>query len=148
MLSLSQRLFEEQKKAMKAQEKLRLNLIRGLRSELKYAQIAKKEPLCEEEEQAVLLREVKRRKEALADYERANRPSLLQELQAEIEILVSYLPEQLGEGELEALARQAIDQVGAVSKNDMGKVMKVLMPTVRGKADGSRVKKIVDNLLG
>lgn len=147
-MSLSERLFEEQKKAMKGQDKLRLNLIRGLRSELKYAQIAKKEPLCEEEEQAVLLREVKRRKEALADYERANRPSLLQELQAEIEILASYLPEQLDEEELEALVRQAIDQVGAVSKKDMGKVMKVLMPTIRGKADGSLVKKIVDNLLG
>ncbi len=147
-MSLSERLFEEQKNAMKGQDKLRLNLIRGLRSELQYAQIAKKESLCEEEEQAVLLREVKRRKEALADYERANRPSLLQELQAEIEILASYLPEQLDEGELEALVRKAIDQVGAVSKKDMGKVMKVLMPTIRGKADGSLVKKIVDNLLG
>jgi uncharacterized protein len=147
-MSLSQRLLEEQKKVMKAQDKLRLNLIRGLRSELKYAEIAKKEPLCEEEEQAVLLREVKRRKEALADYERANRPSLLQELKAEIEILASYLPEQLDEGEIEALVRQAIDQVGAVSKKDMGKVMKVLMPGIRGKADGSLVKTIVDNLLG
>jgi len=147
-MSLSQRLLEEQKKVMKAQDKLRLNLIRGLRSELKYAEIAKKEQLCEEEEQAVLLREVKRRKEALADYERANRPSLLQELKAEIEILASYLPEQLDEGEIETLVRQAIDQVGAVSKKDMGKVMKVLMPTIRGKADGSLVKTIVDNLLG
>lgn len=147
-MSFSQRLLEEQKKVMKAQDKLRLNLIRGLRSELKYAEIAKKEPLCEEEEQAVLLREVKRRKEALADYERANRPSLLQDLQAEIEILASYLPEQLDEGEIETLARQAIDQVGAVSKKDMGKVMKVLMPTIKGKADGSLVKKIVDSLLG
>lgn len=147
-MSFSQRLLEEQKKVMKAQDKLRLNLIRGLRSELKYAEIAKKEPLCEEEEQAVLLREVKRRKEALADYERANRPSLLQDLQSEIEILASYLPEQLDEGEIETLARQAIDQVGAVSKKDMGKVMKVLMPTIKGKADGSLVKKIVDSLLG
>ncbi len=147
-MSLSQRLFEEQKKAMKEQDKLRLNLIRGLRSELKYAEIAKKELLCEEDEQAVLQREVKRRKEALADYERSNRPSLLKDLQVEIEIISSYLPEQLDEGELETLVRQAIDQVGAVSKKDMGKVMKVLMPTIRGKADGSLVKKIVDNLLG
>lgn len=147
-MSLSQRLFEEQKIAMKAQDKLRLNLIRGLRSEIKYAEIAKKEPLCEEDEQAVLQREVKRRKEALADYERANRPSLLQELRAEIEILASYLPEQLDEGKIETLARQTIAEVGAVSKKDMGKVMKALMPAIKGKADGSLVKKIVDNLLG
>lgn len=147
-MSLSQRLFEEQKIAMKAQDKLRLNLIRGLRSEIKYAEIAKKEPLCEEDEQAVLQREVKRRKEALADYERANRPSLLQELRAEIEILASYLPEQLDEGEIETLARQTIAELGAVSKKDMGKVMKALMPAIKGKADGSLVKKIVDNLLG
>ena len=147
-MSLSQRLFEEQKKAMKAQDKLRLNLIRGLRSELKYAEIAKKEPLCEEDEQAVLQREVKRRKEALADYEKANRPTLLQELQVEIEMLSSYLPEQLDKGEIEALARQVIDQVAAVSKKDMGKVMKALMPAIKGKADGALVKEIVDNLLG
>ena len=147
-MSLSQRLFEEQKKAMKAQDKLRLNLIRGLRSELKYAEIAKKEPLCEEEEQAVLQREVKRRKEALADYEKANRPTLLQELQVEIEMLSSYLPEQLDKGEIDVIARQVIDQVAAVSKKDMGKVMKALMPAIKGKADGALVKEIVDNLLG
>lgn len=142
------RLLEEQKQAMKMQDKLRLTLIRGLRSELKYAEIAKKEPLSEEDEQAVLQREVKRRKEALADYEKANRPSLLKELQAEIEILSAYLPEQLDEGEIEALARQVVEQVGAVSKKDMGKVMKELMPSIKGKADGSLVRKIVDNLLG
>lgn len=147
-MSLTQRLLEEQKKAMKAQEKLRLSLIRGLRSELKYAEIAKKVPLSEEDELAVLQREVKRRKEALADYEKANRPSLLAELQQEIEILNSYLPAQLDEAELETLARDIINQVGAVSKKDTGKVMKDLMPKVKGKADGSLVKKVVDNLLG
>ncbi|MEW5921711.1 MAG: GatB/YqeY domain-containing protein [Bacillota bacterium] len=67
-MTLSQRLFEEQKQAMKGQDKFRLNLICCLRSDLKYAGIAKKGPLSEEDEQAVLQREVKRRKEALADY--------------------------------------------------------------------------------
>ncbi len=147
-MSLSQRLLEEQKQAMKVQDKFRLNVIRCLRSELKYAEIAKKGPLDEKDEQAVLQREVKKRKEALADYERSNRLSLLQELQAEIEILSSYLPEQLGEVEIETLARETIDRVGAISPRDMGKVMKALMPAVKGKADGALVKRIVEKLLG
>lgn len=146
-MSFSQRLFEEQKKAMKDKDKLRLTLIRGLRSELKYAEIAKKDGLNEEDELAVLQRELKRRKEALADYEKANRPDLLQELQEEIEILSSYMPEQLDEGEIERLAREIIGQVGAVSKKDIGKVMKALMPAVKGKTDGNIVKRIVGELL-
>lgn len=146
-MELWDKLLEDQKKAMKAKEKLRLSVIRSLRSELKNTEIANKGELTREDALSVLQREIKRRKEALADYEKANRPSLLQDLEEEIEILSSYLPPQLSEEEIKEMAREAIEQEGASSKKDMGKVMGALMPRVKGKADGALVKKCVEELL-
>ena len=131
-MELWDQLIDDQKKAMKAKEKLRLNVIRSLRSELKNAEIANKGVLTKEEALSVLQREIKRRKEALADYEKANRPTLLKDLEEEIEILSSYLPPQLSEEEIKKMAREAIEKTGVSSKKDMGKVMSDLMPKVKG----------------
>ncbi len=133
---------------MKAGEKLRLSVIRFLRSELKNAEIARKEPLNEGEAVAVVQRELKRRKEALLDYEKANRPDLVEELQEEIKILSEYLPPQLSESEIKEMVSAAITELGVSSKKEMGKLMGYLMPRVKGKADGSLVKKVVEELLG
>ncbi len=146
-MELLEKLLEDQKLAMKAREKLRLNVIRGLRSEIKNAEIARKQPLTEEEALSVLQRELKKRKEALADYERSGRSSLLQELKEEMEIISAYLPPQLSEEEIKEMAQKAIAGLGATSKKEMGKVMGVLMPQVKGKADGAIVRKIVEDLL-
>lgn len=147
-MELMQRLLDDQKRAMKAGEKLRLSVIRFLRSELKNAEIARKEPLNEVEAVAVVQRELKRRKEALLDYEKANRPALVEELQEEIKILSGYLPPQLSESEIKEIAVAAITELGVSSKKEMGKLMGYLMPRVKGKADGSLVKKVVEELLG
>ncbi len=147
-MELMQRLLDDQKKAMKAGEKLRLSVIRFLRSELKNAEIARKEPLNEGEAVAVVQRELKRRKEALLDYEKANRPDLVEELQEEIKILSEYLPPQLSESEIKEMVSAAITELGVSSKKEMGKLMGYLMPRVKGKADGSLVKKVVEELLG
>jgi uncharacterized protein YqeY len=147
-VELMQRLLDDQKRAMKAGEKLRLSVIRFLRSELKNAEIARKEPLNEVEAVAVVQRELKRRKEALLDYEKANRPALVEELQEEIKILSGYLPPQLSESEIKEMAVAAITELGVSSKKEMGKLMGYLMPRVKGKADGSLVKKVVEELLG
>jgi uncharacterized protein YqeY len=147
-VELMQRLLDDQKKAMKAGEKLRLSVIRFLRSELKNAEIARKEPLNEGEAVAVVQRELKRRKEALLDYEKANRPDLVEELQEEIKILSEYLPPQLSESEIKEMVSAAITELGVSSKKEMGKLMGYLMPRVKGKADGSLVKKVVEELLG
>lgn len=147
-MELMQRLLDDQKRAMKAGEKLRLSVIRFLRSELKNAEIARKEPLNEGEAVAVVQRELKRRKEALLDYEKANRPDLVEELQEEIKILSDYLPPQLSESEIKEMASAAITELGVSSKKEMGKLMGYLMPRVKGKADGSLVKKVVEELLG
>jgi uncharacterized protein YqeY len=82
------------------------------------------------------------------DAERAGRPELAAEAEAEIDILESYLPDQLDSHELELMAREAIAEVGATSPREMGLVMKVLMPRIQGRAEGSQVSQVVRDLLG
>ncbi|MEW5785938.1 MAG: GatB/YqeY domain-containing protein [Bacillota bacterium] len=146
-MSLEDKLVEDQLQATKAKERFRLTVIRMLRAELKNASIAKRGPLDPDEELTVLSREVKRRQEALKDYERANRPELLEGLQQEIALLQGYLPARLTEPELEALIDQALRETGAASRSDLGKVMGWLMPKVKGKADGAVLRRAVENKL-
>jgi uncharacterized protein len=146
-VSLEELLVEHQIVATRARDRFRLKVIRNLRSELKNAVIAKRAPLNTDEEIAVLAREVKQRQDSLADYERAGRPDLLAELKQEIELLRKYLPEQLSEAELGELISQAIRDTGAVTQKDLGRVMGRLMPQIKGKADGTAVRKIVEQRL-
>ena len=146
-MGLSEQLTEDQKKAMKAKDKFRLTVIRLLRSEIKNAEIAKKTPLEEEEIVVVLHRELKRRKDALVDFEKADRPSLLEELKEEITIISGYLPPQFSKDEIREIIREAITGLGASSKKDMGRVMGFIMPQLKGKAEGSLVKEILEELL-
>ncbi len=145
--SLADKLFEDQKEASKAKDRFRLTVIRMLRAELQNGAIAKSAPLDPEEELAILTREVKKRQESLSDYERANRQEQLDDLNREIEILKTYLPEQLSAQELEKMVRDAIAESGAESKREMGKVMSQLMPRVKGKADGGIVRRMVEDML-
>ncbi len=146
-MSLDEILVEHQKEATRAKDKFRLKVIRNLRAELKNAAIAKKAPLSADEELTVLTREVKQRQESLADYERAGRPDLLAEIKKEIELLRQYLPEQLSETELLELIDEAVNQTGAGSLKDLGRVMGWLMPRVKGRADGSAVRRLVEQKL-
>ncbi|HOB87590.1 MAG TPA: GatB/YqeY domain-containing protein [Bacillota bacterium] len=143
-MSLEEKLWRDQQKATKARDRFRLTVIRMLRAELKNAAIAKKAPLDEAEELAVLNREFKRRQESLADYRRAGRPELVEQLEQEMALIKSYLPEQLTEEELAEMVRQAIQESGAASMKDLGKVMRLLMPRVKGRADGNRVRQAVE----
>jgi len=145
--SLADKLFEDQKEASKAKDRFRLTVIRMLRAELQNGAIAKSAPLDPDEELAILTREIKKRQESLSDYERANRQEQLDDLNREIEILKTYLPEQLSAQELEKMVRDAIAESGAESKREMGKVMSQLMPRVKGKADGGIVRRMVEDML-
>jgi uncharacterized protein len=144
---LADKLFVEQKEATKGKDRFRLTVIRMLRSELQNGAIAKKGPLDAEEELTILTREVKRRQESLGDYERSGRQDLLDDLKREIEILRKYLPEQLSEEELIKVVREAISESGAQTARDMGKVMGLLMPRVKGRADGGLVRRLVEENL-
>ena len=144
-MSLKQTLTEDMKAAMKAREsgKKRLSVIRMVLSSLKNAEIDKKAELSEDEVIEVLSREVKKRKDALEEYERAGRQDVADGLRDEINILMNYLPEQMSEEEIRRLVREVIDEVKPSGPRDMGKVMGKLMPVVKGKADGKLVNLIV-----
>jgi hypothetical protein len=147
-MSLVDRLDQDMKQAMRDKDKARLSVIRMVRSALKNKEIDQRRPLSEDEVLDVLNREVKQRRDSLQEFEKANRPDLVEGVKQELNILAEYLPEPLSEGELETLIRDTIKETGAVSKADMGKVMGALMPKVKGKADGKIVNQMVQRLLG
>ncbi|PDY49160.1 GatB/YqeY domain-containing protein [Bacillus pseudomycoides] len=146
-MSLLGRLNDDMKQAMKNKQKEKLTVIRMVKAALQNEGIKLQHTLTEEEELTVLAREVKQYKDSLLEFKKAGREDLVDKLQSEIQILNTYLPEQLTEEELANVVKQVISEVGAASKADMGKVMSAVMPKVKGKADGSQVNKLVAQLL-
>ncbi len=114
---------------------------------IKLAEVDARGPLDDDAVLQILFTEVKARREAIADANRADRQDLAAEAEAEIAILQEYLPQPLSQEELEDLARVAIDEIGATSPTEIGKVMGVLMPRMRGRAEGSEVSEVVRRLL-
>jgi len=148
-MSLQERLYEDMKKALKEREagKLQLSVIRMARSAIKNRSIELGRELTDEDVIEVLAKEVKLRREALAEYRRAGRQETVAELEAEIAVLEKYLPRQLDRNEIVQMAREAIAATGAQSERDLGKVMGVLMPRLKGRADGKLVNEVVREIL-
>jgi uncharacterized protein len=146
-MSLTEQLLEDMKLAMKSKDVLRLSTIRVLRSSVSYAQIDKGEELTDDEVLAVLSREAKRRREAIDAAVSGGRSDVADREQAELEIINAYLPEQLDEAEIEAIAREVAAEVGATDPKDRGKVMGPLMQRIRGKADGKLAGVVVEKIL-
>lgn len=148
-MSLKERLHEDMKAAMKEKEtgKFRLSVIRMAKAAVQKVEIDKRRDLTEDELLEVLAREVKQRRDALAEYEKANRPETVASLRQEIALLMEYLPRQLTEEEVRSIVKDAIARTGAQGPREMGKVMAALMPKVKGKADGKLVNDIVKELL-
>lgn len=149
-MSLKDRLVEDMKAAMKAKEegKVRLSVIRMARAAIKNSEIDKKQEFNDEQVIEVLAREVKMRRDAMAEFAKAERPQKVKELEEEIAVLMEYLPQQLSEGEIRRLAQETIQSVGAQGSKDLGKVMGALTPKTKGRADGKLVNQIVRELLG
>ncbi len=137
-MTLQERLFNDMKEALKARQagKQRLSVIRLARASLKNYAIAKGADLTEQDVLDVLAKEVRVRRDAIQEYARLNRLDFVASLEAEIAILEEYLPRQLSKEEIEELGRQAIAATGAVSMRQIGSVMGMLMPQVKGRADG------------
>jgi len=129
--------------ALKSGDEVKKRTLRMVLASIKLAEIEKGRPLSDEEVLAILQKEIKSLKETITDAEKAGRPDLIAETEPEIQILDEYLPQPLSDEQLEEMVTLAIDQVGAVSVHDMGKVMKVVMPQVQGRAEGSRVSAVV-----
>lgn len=148
-MTLRDRLTEDMKQAMKDKEagKLKLSVIRMVRSAAKNIEIDRHKELDDNELLDVVAKEVKLRKDSLDEFRKANRPDLVATLEQEIAILMEYLPEQMTEAEVRALVTQAVTDAQATSSKDMGKVMTLLMPKVKGRADGKLVNSLVKELL-
>lgn len=148
-MSLKEKLTEDMKNAMKAKEegKQRLGVIRLVRGAVKQIEIDGKKELDDEGVIAVISKEVKQRRDSIEEFKKGGRDDLVAQNEAEIEILLEYLPKQLTEDEVRELVKEAIAESGAKEPKEMGKVMKVLMPKVKGKADGKLVNNLVKELL-
>jgi uncharacterized protein YqeY len=145
---LLDRIDADLKAAMKAGDALRVSTLRLARSAMKYKEIQAGRALTEEDVVDVLSVEAKRRRESVAEYEKAGREDLRKKEADELVILAAYLPAQMDEAEVKALVSEAVRQSGAASPKDMGKVMGVLMPKVKGRADGKLVNRLVREALG
>jgi len=146
-MSIQDQLMNDLKAALREQDELRKTTIRMALAALKNARVEKNADLTEEEMIAVLTKEVKQRRDAIVEYEKGQRPDLVDRELAEIEIILSYLPRRLTEEEIAELARQAITETGASGPKDMGQVMRILMPRIKGQAEGRLVSQIVKDTL-
>ncbi|MDR0268987.1 GatB/YqeY domain-containing protein [Paenibacillus sp.] len=146
-MNLSERLNEDMIQAMKSKDKFKLSTIRMVRSTIKNLEIDLKRTLDDNEVLDILSREIKQRKDALQEFKKADRDDLAVNVEAEIEIIGQYLPEQLSEEEIKVIVQQTIQETGASSKADMGKVMSALMPKVKGRSDGKVVNQVVQQFL-
>lgn len=146
-MTTKKQIEEALKEAMRSQNDVRKRTLRMVLSAAKLAEIEKGEELNESDLIAVLQKEVKSRREAISDAQRAGRPDLVEDAEAEIQVLDEFLPEPISTDKLELMAKEAIIEVGATSMREMGQVMKVLMPRLKGQATGEQVSQIVRNLL-
>ncbi len=129
--------------ALKAKDLGRANTLRMLMSAFKNAEIEKRAPLTEEDRLAQVQKAIKMRREAIEGAIKANRPDFKAAEEAEMKVLEAYLPAQLSDAELADLVVKTIEEAGAKSPADMGKVMKLLMPKIAGKADGGKTSALV-----
>jgi uncharacterized protein YqeY len=146
-MSLKERIDADYKTAMKERDALRVSVLRLLRSAIHNAEIDRQRALTDDEILGVIQSEIRKRRESIEAFQQGGRADLAEREQAELAILETYLPQPLSRAELEALVRETIREVGALSVRDMGKVMAVLMPKVRGRADGREVNELVRQLL-
>jgi uncharacterized protein YqeY len=146
-MNIKEKLENNMKDAMRNKDEARKRTLRMALSEIKLAEIDKGEALDEAGVIAIIQKEVKSRREAIADAERASRPDLVADANTEMAILEAYLPQQLTPEELDALAQEAVDETGATSMREMGQVMKVLMPRLEGRATGQEASQAVRKLL-
>ncbi len=146
-LSLEEVIFNDMKKALKGNEKLKLSTLRLIRAAIKNAEISKKDKLTKDEVIGIVANNLKKLEESLDIFAKAQRPELADKAKKEIEIVKKYLPEQLSEEEVEKIVKATIMKLGFKGLQDIGPAMKEIMPQLKGKADGKIVNKMVRDLL-
>jgi len=146
-MSLKQRLLDDLKAAMKEKDELKKDVIQLVRAAILQVEKDKKTTLDDDGIIEVLAKEVKKRNDSLPEFEKSGRQDLIDKLNAEIQLLMQYLPKQLSESELREIVKESIAETSASSVKDMGKVMQSVMPKVKGRADGKLVNAIVKEML-
>jgi len=142
-MALKDQLDADLKSAMIAKDTVKLSVVRMLKSAVKYREIELMKPLDDAGVLQVITSEIKRHKDSVEQYRAGNRQDLVDQEEAEIRILQTWLPAQLSEEALRTLVDAAVTSTGAAGPRDMGKVMKALQPEVTGKADGKLVSELV-----
>lgn len=137
-MSVYDKLLSDMKDAMKARDKVRLGVIRGIKAQIMNAKVADgNHDLNEDQINDIITKEIKQQKESLEEFKKADRQDLVKDQEAKLKIAEEYAPKQLSEDEVEKIVNDTISQIGAESMADFGKVMGAIMPKVKGKADGS-----------
>ena len=146
-MSLVERINDDMKLAMKSQNKEKLSVIRMLKSAIQLTSIEKKHDLNDEEVIDVLSKQIKMRKDSVNEFSKANRNDLVEQYNKEIEILMTYMPEQLSLDDATKIIEEAIEKVNPTSPKEMGLIMKEITPLLKGKFDMGEVSKIIKNKL-
>lgn len=146
-MSLTDRIADDLKTAMRAKDAQRLSVLRMLKSAVGNWELAQGKTAGDDELQKLISTQVKQRKDASEQFRAGGRPEMAAQEEAEAAILSSYLPEQLGEDEVRAIVTETVAETGATSPADLGKVMGALMPKLKGRADGGLVNRLVKEAL-
>lgn len=146
-MAIKEKLQSDLADAMRDGNQQKRDTLRLLLAAVKQAEVDGQKPLDDDGILAILTKQAKQRRESIVEYDKAGRADLSEQEQIELDILETYLPQQLTREQISELAQQAISKVGASDPKDMGKVMGQLMPKVKGQADGRLVNEVVRELL-
>ena len=146
-MPLQEKLMVDLKASMKSKEKVRKNVVILVKAAIKQREVDERIELDDTDIIDIIAKQIKQKKDSIKDFEKGNRQDLVDLTNEEIKILLDYLPPQLSDVELESIVKDAIEQTGAQTKKDLGKLMALIMPKVKGKADGTQVNQIVAKYL-
>ncbi len=146
-MGLKEKLLGDLKRAMKEKDRSALNAIRMITNDIKNREIELRRELDDGEIAQLISAQVRKREEAIEQFRKGNRIDLVEEESKQVELLKSYLPKPLSQEELSKMIDEAIEEAGAKSPRDLGKVMRLIMPKVRGRADGKLVNQMVRHKL-
>lgn len=144
---MRQKISSDMIEALKNKDKDSLSVIRLLKGAIQLEELNQKKELDDDEVSSIVIKQIKQRKESIEQFEKGNRQDLIEKTLKEIEVLEKYLPLQLTEEELEQVILKIFEQVNPTSKKDIGKIMALVMPQVKGKADMGLVSKIIKEKL-
>lgn len=147
-MSLKEKINNDLKEAMKSGDKIRLNTVRSIRALiLEFEKSGANKELTPDDEVKLLTSAAKKRKDSIEQFRNAGRNDLVEQEEAELKVLLEYLPKQLTKDEIKAEVQKIIAETGAKGKEDFSKVMPAAMKSLKGKADGNLVRKVVESLL-